>query len=138
MSTRVEDRKESKIQFLATMQDLVVLVWFYMGKCPKHSRFIYQTKICDVANDCYIHLQIANTIFPHDETEKKQKRGHLLEALGLLNSLEALLSIVMSILKKEGKDNQGKRYIEDSAFERIGKVISEERGLICGVLKNIS
>ena len=136
MSTRVEDRRESKIQYLATMQDLVALVWFYMGKCPKHSRFIYQTKICDVANDCYIHLQIANTIFLKDEDDKKRKRGHLLEALGLINALESLLSIVMSVLMKEGNDNQGKRYISDAAFERMGKVISEERTLICGVLKN--
>ena len=135
MSTRVDERRESTIQYLATMQDLVSLVWFYMGKCPKHSRFIYQVKICDTATDCYVHLQIANSIFVKDEYDARQKRGHLMEAVGRLNALESLLSIVMNTLKKESKENQGKRYIDDSAFERIGKMISIERTLISGVLK---
>lgn len=136
MATRADERRESPIQYLATMQELVSLVWFYMGKCPKHSRFIYQTKVCDAATDCYIHLQIANSIFVKEDDDKRRKRGHLQEAIGLLTALESLLTLVMTTLKKEGKENQGKRYINDSAFERIGKTIAIERNLVAGVLKN--
>lgn len=137
MPTRVADRRESPIQFLATMRDLTALIWSVMGRCPKHTRFIYQTKICNTASDCYLHLIIANSIYAKNDADTKQKRAHLFEALGLLNALEAMLEIVMTMVPLSKEDSNDERYIKMSIWEQIGGMIGDERKLISGLLKKL-
>ena len=133
MSTRVNDRKQSPIQFLATMRELVALTWSSMKKCPKNTRFIYQTKVCDYAEEAYMHLITVNSIMVKTESDKIQKRKHLYEALGLINSLEALLSLIQASLDKEDK-----QYVSDNAWLELGKLLFTERNLVLGVIKGNS
>jgi len=133
MSTRVSERKPSPIQFLATMRELVSMTWSNMRKCPKSSRFIYQTKICDIAETAYMHLIIADSIKVKTEKDKSQRRAHLFEALGLINTLEALLSIVQDNLESE-RNPSGKRYITTNAWNVWGAKINEERKLVLGLI----
>lgn len=130
MSTRVKDRKPSPIQFLATMRELVKHTWSNMKKCPKNTRFIYQTKVCDYATTCYMHLITANSIMVKTESDRLQKQKHLNDALGLINTLEALLSLV-----QESLDDSDKQCITDNAWLEFGRLIYKERNLILGVLK---
>lgn len=133
MSTRTDERRTSPIQYLDTMSDLVCMTWFYIKKGPKSYRFVYQTKVCDLVNDCYTHLQIANSILCKTDDDRKQKRRHLLEALGLLNSFEAFLDIVRKTLDKELKVNN-RRFIEDKVWTNFAKMINQERILLLGIL----
>ena len=130
MSTRVRDRKPSVVQFLATQRELVAMIWSQMKKCPKNTRFIYQTKVCDYALECYRHLVTANSIMVKTDEDKSQRKKHLFEALGLINSLEAILSIVQVSL-----DKSNERCITDNAWQELGKLIITERNLILGVIK---
>ncbi len=80
-----------------------------------------------------MHLQIANSIFCKTEDDKKRKRGHLLEALGLLNAFEAFLDLVRKTLDKELKVNN-RRFIEDKVWTNFAKVIKQEKALLVGVI----
>lgn len=133
MSTKVVDRKPSPIQFLASTRDLVSMTWSNMKKCPKNSRFIYQTKICDIVETAYMHLITADSIKVKTENDKVQRRGHLFEALGLINTLEALLSIVQQNLEGE-RNTSGKRYITMNTWNVWGAKINEVRKLILGLI----
>lgn len=134
MSTPVRNRNPSPIQYLSTMRDLVSLTWTNMRKCPKSSRFIYQTKICDIAESAYLNLITYNSIKVKTEKDREQKRHHLFEAIGLINGLEALLSIVQQNLESE-RNPSGKRYITMNSWNVWGQLIDKERQLVLGLLK---
>lgn len=133
MSTRSDQRTQSPIQFLETASELVTSTWFYMRKGPKSYRFIYQTDVCKMINSCYMHLHVANSIKAKDDHSKQAKRGHLQEALGLLQAYEAFLDLIRKTLDRETQVTN-KRFIDVSAWEKFGELISKERALILGVL----
>jgi len=116
------------------MRDLVSLTWTNVRKCPKSTRFIYQTKLCEIVENAYFHLITVNSIKVKTEGDRQLRRNHLFEALGLINSLEALLSIVQDNLEKE-RSPSGKRYINVNSWKVWGDLIDKERSLVLGVIK---
>ena len=62
MSTRLNDRKESKILFIDNMYQLVAHTWQYIAKLPKTTRFIFQQKIANIATDGLTCIVRANSI----------------------------------------------------------------------------
>ena len=90
MSTRVDERKASPMQFIETAKDLVSHSWRYLPKFPKTTRFVFQIKLSDLAIEVYENAVKANTIFirKENEADKESKRQYLVASLGALNSLE--------------------------------------------------
>ncbi len=80
-----------------------------------------------------MHLHVANSIKAKDDHSKQAKRGHLQEALGLLQAYEAFLDLIRKTLDRETQVTN-KRFIDVSAWEKFGELISKERALILGVL----
>ena len=77
-----------------------------------------------------MHLITANSIMVKTESDRLQKQKHLNDALGWINTLEALLSLV-----QESLDDSDKQCITDNAWLEFGRLIHKEKGLILGVLK---
>ena len=130
MATKKKDRKPSPVQFIDTAKELVEHTWFYISKFPKSTRFIFQTKISDLAMDLYINTQRANSIFVEKENEadRQNKRECVQQALGIINSLEGLLSIIQLKYYSE---------ITEYGWKHWGELIDKERKLLSGLLKSI-
>ena len=130
MSTRVDERKPSPVQFIDTAKDLVAHSWRYLPKFPKATRYVFQTKLSDLAIEVYENAVKANTIFirKENEADKESKRQYLVASLGALNSLEGLLAIVQQSHKQD---------ITDYGWTQWGVLINQERALLIGLLKSI-
>lgn len=126
MSTLVKDRKESKIEFIENMRQLVAHTWKYISKFPKTTRFIFQTKLCDYVNDAFRHIISANSIYIKTKEDVAQRRTHFNEAIGLINSFEALLDIVQLSYKQ---------YVTDYGWSHWGDLIIKEISLLKGIIK---
>ena len=123
------DRRESAMQYLDTLKDLIAHTWVYLPKFPKTTRFIFQTKMNSVLLDCYNKAIMANLIFIKTRDDWQLKRNLINESIGNLASFEAILSIVIV---------RYKQYVSDYGWQQWGKLIAQERSLLAGVLKKLN
>jgi len=131
MSTRVDQRNPSPIQFIDTAKELVAHTWRYLIKFPKTSRFIFQTKLNDLAMEVYEYVVKANTIYTRKDNinDIEAKRQLINKSLGALNSFEGFLSIAQVNHKTE---------ITNYGWEQWGILIDKERILLTGLLKSLN
>lgn len=141
MSTLVKDRKQSAVQFLATMRQLVNHTVMYAGRLPKSVRIVWTFPMVKLAQDAMVELHCANAIRkPKLESDYVKRRSHLHNALGYLDALEEFVSCIgVSVYRKDvtrmsdyQERNEGN---EPYAFFEWGYLLETERKLINGLLK---
>lgn len=130
LHTLSKDRGESSVQFIETAKELMEHTWRYLHKLPKSTRFTIQQKINDAVIRVYTDVSSANAIFARKDSveDKEEKRKYIVDALCVLNTVEGLLSSVQNIYKQE---------ISDYGWQNWGKLITEEKKLLTGLLKKI-
>lgn len=124
----MNDRKPSPIQYIETMRNLIIHTDFYLSKLPKAVRF---TKVLPISNMLFEAGQCvvtANGIKIIKRQDFLLRREMWQKVLGAINSLDFYLSILI-----DTGDYLG--LLGDFAWEEWGRMISEERRLILGVLE---
>ena len=128
MATRVRDRKPSPIQYIETMRHLIIHTDFYMAKLPKALTFTKRVPISQMLLEAANCLISANGIKAICKEDWLKRRDLLQNALGAVNALDFHLSILI--------DTQNYfTLLGEFAWEEWGRLISEERRLILGVLE---
>lgn len=129
MGTVARFRNPSGIQFIDTMKDLANHTIFYINRLPKSTRFIWQTKICELVQDALIHVAKANSVFVKYESDYTYRRRLLQSAMGNIDALE----IYLATLATGGYYNSIAKG-EDFPFLKWGELIDRERSLIKKVM----
>lgn len=130
MSTLKRFRNPSGVQYIDTMKELVAHTVFYINRMPKSTRFIWQTKICDLAQSALINVARANAIRIVDDETFNLRRRLLLLSLGNIDALEIFVSTIAigGYYKDISKDG-------DYAFLHWGELMDKERNLIKKVME---
>lgn len=128
MATKVRDRKPSPIQYLETMRNLIIHTDFYMSKLPKALTFTKRVPISQMLMQAGSDAISANGIKAVCREDYLKRRNLLQNALGAINALDFHLSILI--------DTQNYfTLLGEYAWEEWGRLISEERRLLLGVLE---
>lgn len=128
MATKVRDRKPSPIQYLETMRKLIIHTDFYMSKLPKALTFTKRVPISQMLMQAGRDAISANGIKAVCREDYLKRRDLLQNALGAINALDFHLSILI--------DTQNYfTLLGEYAWEEWGRLISEERRLLLGVLE---
>ena len=129
MSTIKRFRNPSGVQFIDTMKELVAHTVFYINRMPKSTRFIWQTKICDLAQNALIRVARANAIRIKDNETFLLRRRLLELAMGDIDALEIFLSTI-AIGGYFAEISKGSDY----PFLHWGELMDKERNLIKKVI----
>jgi len=124
-------RGESTLQFLGTARQLAVHTRRYCLKMPKRYTFFGAQEVCRLADQVYIEVKMANSIYPTNAHEVQLRRDHLTEANATLQALIGQLGLLADLLKQ---NPQCSKWI-DYALTEWARLIEEEAKLIAGVKK---
>lgn len=111
------------------MKELVAHTVFYINRMPKSTRFIWQTKICDLAQNALIRVARANAIRIKDNETFLLRRRLLELAIGDIDALEIFLSTI-AIGGYFAEISKGSDY----PFLHWGELMDKERNLIKKVI----
>lgn len=143
---RLRNRKLSSIQYIDTARELYKHTLAYAKKFPKSLMFFMTKDIVDTAREVYKEVVKANSCYPHSTADVEFRFRHLMEAKGLLDSLDGLLSIALEmyddhllertelITLADGKTKEVKKGISEYGWVQWGDYIEKEKNLIKGVL----
>ena len=127
MATKVRDRNPSPIQFIETMRQLIIHTDQYLAKLPKNARFTKTVPLSQMMWKAGSFVITANGIKVKNEQDYLLRREMFQKALGAVNSLDFHLSILIDTENYHS-------LISEFGWENWGKLISEERRLILGII----
>lgn len=97
----------------------------YSTRVPKRFWQRLANPLCNHATEVYYHVQCANRIYVNSDEDFYHRRGHLLDALGNLDHVAALLDIAYDVQKSPN----------ENVYEDLSDAIEKERKLIGGVMR---
>lgn len=128
MSVLIANRKTSKVEFVYTARELLVITLHNTKKLPKSITFYLTQDIVKYARDTYTLVFRANEIYLNQENYGMRRR-YLQEALNSLNAYQSLISILFDVYHS---------CLTDCTWRSIGELINKEHNLIKAVIESDS
>ena len=126
MSVPTSERETSSIQYIETARKLAHEVLAYSTRVPKRYWQRLSNPLFNHATETYYHVQCANRIYAKSDSDYDNRRNHLLDALGNLDHVAALLDIAFDVQNNPN----------ENAFGQLAGLIDRERKLIGGVMRH--
>lgn len=124
MSVIKSNRSESEMEFIHTARQLQI---YSIQKCvgfPKRYTFYVSQPIADMATKIHDYVKCANSVYPLSQHEAQIRRGYLLRANALLNSLVSQLEVAAELFG-----------IEPDTMQYWMQIVEKEIRLVKAVLK---
>ena len=135
-------RSESNVQFVTKAAALEAAVGAMCARLPKRWMETRVRYITDCASDVLKNAVRANAIWPKTQDELAQREGHIQEAVGACQELQARLDALLAALPMKavkGKDGETTRMVPcvpDGLLFQIAEKAEEEVRLLKGVAKS--
>lgn len=131
MSVKVEDRSESKVEYLETARQISKRTAQMVANGPKKYLATYGDHLMRCSLQLFTHVDVANSIYVTRESDYEQRRKHLLEARGMCYSIESTAKLYTDLVAEAGTADRERAY---GRLADIARLCHKERGLIRGVL----
>ena len=131
MSVKVEDRSESKVEYLETARQISMRTAQMVANGPKKYLATYGDHLMRCSLQLFTHVDVANSIYVTRESDYEQRRKHLLEARGMCYSIESTAKLYTDLVTAADSVGREKAY---GRLADIARLCHKERGLIRGVL----
>lgn len=131
MSVNVEDREESKVEYLETARQISKRTAQMVANGPHKYLSTYGDHLMRCSLQLFTHADIANSIYVTRESDFEQRRKHLLEARGMCFSIESTAKLYTDLVTAAGTVARDKAY---GRLVDIARLCHKERGLIKGVM----
>lgn len=131
MSVKVEDRSESKVEYLETARQISKRTAQMVANGPKKYLATYGDHLMRCSLQLFTHVDVANSIYVTRESDYEQRRKHLLEARGMCYSVESTAKLYTDLVAEAGTADRERAY---GRLADIARLCHKERGLIRGVL----
>lgn len=131
MSVKVEDRSESKVEYLETARQISKRTAQMVANGPKKYLATYGDHLMRCSLQLFTHVDVANSIYVTRESDYEQRRKHLLEARGMCYSIESTAKLYTDLVTAADSVGREKAY---GRLADIARLCHKERGLIRGVL----
>ena len=125
MSVPTSQRAESSLQYIETARRLAREVLSYSTRIPKRYWQRLANPLCNHATEAYYHVQCANRIYVKSDADYTHRRGHLIDGLGHIDHVAALLDIAFDVQDKPN----------ENVYIQLADLIDRERKLIGGVMR---
>ena len=135
-------RDESNVQFVTTAAALEAAVGAMCARLPKRWMETRARYITDCASDVLKNAVRANAIWPKTEDDLARREGHIQEAVGACQELQARLDALLvarPMKAVKGKDSETTRMVPcvpDGLLFQIAEKAEEEVRLLKGVAKS--
>lgn len=142
MSVPKYQRNESNVQFVAKAAALEAAVGAMCARLPKRWTETRTRYITDCASDVLKNAVRANAIWPKTEDDLARREGHIQEAVGACQELQARLdALLVARPMKAVKGNDGETTrmvpcVPDGLLFQIAEKAEEEVRLLKGVAKS--
>lgn len=133
MSVKVEDRSESKVEYLETARQISMRTAQMVANGPKKYLATYGDHLMRCSLQLFTHVDVANSIYVTRESDYEQRRKHLLEARGMCYSIESTAKLYTDLVTAADSVGREKAY---GRLADIARLCHKERGLIRGVLES--
>ncbi len=133
MSVKVEDRSESKVEYLETARQISKRTAQMVANGPKKYLATYGDHLMRCSLQLFTHVDVANSIYVTRESDYEQRRKHLLEARGMCYSIESTAKLYTDLVTAADSVGREKAY---GRLADIARLCHKERGLIRGVLES--
>lgn len=131
MSVAVEDRDESKVEYLEVARQISKRTAQMTANGPKKYAATYGDHLMRLSLQMFTHADIANSIYVTCESDFEQRRKHLIEARGLCFSVESTAKLYTDLVADAGTVSKEKAH---GRLADIARLCHKERGLIKGVI----
>jgi len=147
MSVLKAKRSESKAEYLNTAFEICNETMAFLTRLSaRYSRLLAQDTM-EQAIKVMAECEIANSIYPSDDTRKEMRKQHLLEARGALMALDVLLTMCYQAMMKNPEGafttSSGRTVDAGTATKKLehmsqhlGELIDKENNLITKVMKS--
>lgn len=147
MSVLKNKRGESKAEFVNVASRIYVDTLRFLTRLSNRYSRLIATDIAHLASDVVNKAEMANSIFPADDTRKVLREQYLLEARASLMALDMQLSHCYSLLAQNPNgcfETSSRKLLEageaqrklDKMAENLGCLIDSEKHLLKQVLKS--
>lgn len=131
MTVKVEDRQESKVEYLDTARQISKRTAQMVANGPKKYLATYGDHLMRCSLQMFMHADIANSIYVTYECDFEQRRKHLIEARGMCFSIESAAKLYTDLITAAGTVARDKAY---GRLADIARLCHKERGLLKGVM----
>lgn len=134
-------RNESNVQFVTKAAALEAAVGAMCARLPKRWTETRARYITDCASDVLKNAVRANAIWPKTEDDLARREGHIQEAVGACQELQARLDALLvarpmkAVRAKDGETTRMVPYVPDGFLFQIAEKAEEEVRLLKGVAK---
>ena len=147
MSVLKAHRSESKAEFVNTANKIYVQTINFLSRLSSRYSRIMAKPVSDLASAVLDNAEMANSIFPSDETRKELRKQHLLESRAALLALDVHLMHCYEVMMTNPSGcfstgsggsvdaSKAKKRLEHMSQE-LGDLIDIENGLLTNVLKS--
>lgn len=142
MSVPKYQRSESSVQFVTKAAALEATVGAMCARLPKRWMETRVRYITDCASDVLKNAVRANAIWPKTQDELAQREGHIQEAVGACQELQARLDALLvarpmkAVRAKDGETTRMVPCVPDGLLFQIAEKAEEEVRLLKGVAKS--
>lgn len=142
MSVPKYQRNESNVQFVTKAAALEAAVGAMCTRLPKRWTETRTRYITDCASDVLKNAVRANAIWPKTEDDLARREGHIQEAVGACQELQARLDALLvarPMKAVKGKDGETTRMVPcvpDGLLFKIAEQAETEAKLLKGVMKS--
>ena len=133
VTVKVEDRQESKVEYLDTARQISKRTAQMVANGPKKYLATYGDHLMRLSLKLFTHVDIANSIYVTSERDHEQRRSHLVEARGLCYSIESTAKLYTDLMTASHTASSEKAY---GRLADIARLCHKERGLIKGVMES--
>lgn len=110
MSVNVEDRDESKVEYLETARQISKRTAQMVANGPHKYMGTYGDHLMRCSLQMFTHADIANSIYVTCQADFEQRRKHLLEARGMCFSIESTAKLYTDLVTAAGTVARDKAY----------------------------
>lgn len=132
MSVRKNDRQESTMEFLYHMKNLHREMLSLLMKCPKRWDKFLTEPTAHTISSALIHVKSANSIYPTNQRERKDRREQFVKALA---DLQAAISLLDNLFDyANSSENTTDFKVKPLKVDRVMEGFNKEIRLIKGVM----
>lgn len=110
MSVNVEDRTESKVEYLEVARQISKRTAQMVANGPKKYMSTYGDHLMRCSLQMFTHADIANSIYVTCQADFEQRRKHLIEARGMCFSIESTAKLYTDLITAAGTAARDKAY----------------------------